>query len=434
MDNSKKTFSGEQQLETAALIEEASKAITKDEPFKLVRGHKNHFLPPYESISAFFGEKTDAKAIYEKVKTIKVDLPKISSSSLYEIGDKGVGKTVFKKFLKLLPAQLLYDFLAKQDEWLERAFSVKSNAIGWLACIKSFNLAGNQPDTDPQALVAYRNLSDFITLRCHQEIEFYESLKHKRDSNDIDLGDAISIWEKEIKPFYQQNTNISEDALNLISDIHAKRVEVTKLTDTQKNECIYHVLELEYDFLLNCIACYEVGYVAQDSDELKEWLISKTINVYTEPNNTSTCFRCLMDVLLLWLKEHDNQINQRQLASCVPIDFKNKGDEVGEEGKHDAQYNKLYKWYRSIDLPPEKSLHEFFNNLSQLSACPIDNGPFDVAKMAMGFDKALLEKAEVIKKEFGPSIDVLPIWKRLLGDYPNYYRYHCQQHSQLKSL
>lgn len=438
MDNDNKTQSSAELLAIDTLVKEECKSINKDNPFKLAKAKKDHFLPSINTVTDFLGVKVDANTIYEKLNTDDAELPKISSSSLHEMGRKGVGKTVFKKFTRLLiKAKIpgMYDFLTGKDEWIKRATGVNSNAMGWLGAIGSFNAAVGQPDVDLELFASYRYLTDFITRRCHQQVEFIESLKRKKSANEIDSEDEILMWERESKPFLQKNTRISEGALNLISKELEKKTVVAELDLIEKTELIIQVFELEYDFLLNCIACYEVGYVNQTQApaECKKWLISITLQAYAEPNNTKTCFRCLMDVLLLWFKEHDLQINNTQLASCIPLDFKNREDEVGEESKHNAQYNKLYKWYRSIDLPSDKSLHEFFDNISQLSQHPIENGPFDVAKMAIGFDKALLEKSETVKKEFGSGIDFFTIWKLVLRRYPDYYRYHCQQYALIKN-
>jgi hypothetical protein len=437
MDNYNKTQSSAELLAIDTLVKEECKSINKDNPFKLAKAKKDHFLPSINTVADFFGVKVDANTIYEKLNTNDAELPKISSSSLHEMGRKGVGKTVFKKFTHLLiKAKIpgMYDFLTGKDEWIKRATGVNSNAMGWLGAIGSFNAAVGQPDVDLELFASYRYLTDFITRRCHQQVEFIESLKRKKSANEIDPEDEVLIWEGESKPFLQKHTNISEGALDLISKELEKKTVIAELDLIQKKELIIQVFELEYNFLLNCLACYEVGYVAQYQAPTDcKWFISLTLEAYTGADNTKTCFRCLMDTLLSLLKDNDIQIDQRQLASCVPINFQNKENEIGEDPKSDAQYNKLYKWYRSTDLPSDKLLLEFFNNIAQLSQCEADYSLFDVAKMAIGFDKAFLEKSETVKKEFGSDIDFFTIWKLVLRRYPDYYRYHCQQHSLIKN-
>lgn len=431
MDNDNKTKSNSEALDIETLLKEECKSINKDNPFKLTKGKKDHFLPSLSIVCDFLGIKVDANTIYGNLNSDNEPHLKISSSSLHEMGRNGVGKAVFKKFSYLLfKAKIpgMHDFLLGKDEWIKRAMSTNSNAMIWMGAIGVFNAVEKKTDVD---LDSYRYLTDFITRRCHQNIEFIESLKRKVSAKKIGIEDEVLIWERETKPFLQKNTNISQNALNLISKELEKKTVVSELDLKQKKEIISQAFELEYDFLFNCIACYEVGCTAQYQAPTgcKKWFISLTFEAYTGVDSSKTCFRCLMDVLISLLKNNDIQIDQRQLASCVPINFRNKENEYGEESKSDAQYNKLYKWYKSKDLPSDKLLHEFFNNIAELGQYESDNSLFDVAKMAIGFDKALIEKKEVIKKEFGGDIDVFSIWKQLIGNYSSYYQYHSERYS-----
>jgi len=415
------------------LIDEHGKNINKNNKFKIITGTKSHFLPEVKDLLDFFDIHADAKALYQALKERDIEIPHISNSSLHELGRNGVGRTVFKKFIETMitvAPSIGKLLIPGNDEWVDRIFKTNSNAAGWYGLIRQCRLMENDEKYDQQELAVYQNVIDFINLRSRQDVEFYELIQRKKLSGEIDLDDKSNVWEKEIKPFYQQCTNLNRSTLELIALLFIGEFEVSKLTNLQKIDAIQKVFEIEYDFLLNCIACYEVGYVSQqcDSSDLKEWILSKTLTTYSKPDNTATCFRCLMDVLLSWLEEQDIKINNRQLASCIPINFQNIDDEDGEEGKNDAQCNKLYKWYRSIDLPSNKSLLEFFDNLADLTQYPIDNGPFNVAKIAIGFDKLLLEKSEAIKIELGSDIDTFVIWKRALSRYPDYYRYHWNQH------
>lgn len=412
-------------------IQEASKSITKEKPFKMTLGSKNYFLPPIEFMAQFFGLKVTPKSLYDVMKSKDAGLPNISSSSLHEMPRKGVGKSVFKKFANALininissVIRPLYDFLLGNKTELERAYKVNSNAHQWLAFFNTFDSIIKDPDSDQQQAQLFRYLIHFITQRSYQEVEFFESLKAKQ--NEFNLDDKIGMWEKEISPFYSQNTQISKEALDWISLHLLDEVKVENLSNEQKSECIYFALELEYDFLINCFACYEVGYVSlwYDPKECKKWLISEVLDKYTNQNNEASCFRCFIDVLVEWLKLHNVSISQNDLASCVPYTPSETMDEIDFKL---AQHNKLYKWYRGVDLPSVQSLESFFINLSELASFPIDFSLTDVAQMTIGLDKALEVKMELFTREFGLDIDVFGVWKQWLGTYPKYYNYHCNQ-------
>jgi len=411
-----------------AIIEEVSKS-SEAFRFKFLKGEFNHFLPPFESVAAFFSVKMDAKNIYKMLHSTGDKLPTISSSSLHEIGRKGVGKTIFKKFMQLMPARLLDLMLGKLDKWLVRSFNVQSNAAQWLPGIQSFymGMASAQGVVTPSNF--YRPLSEFITLRSHQDIEFKEKLKEKVIANKIDINNDFLLWENETKPFFKKHTLISEGALNLLSQLMKDKSFLTNATNTEKEKYISYIFEIEYDFLFNCIACYETGYVGeyQESSEHIHWLISETLSAYSEPDNEVSCFRCFFNTLIQRYDENDIQINHRQIASCIPL--KGYVNTDGED-KLSAQYNKLFKWYRSIDLPSSAVLSEFIINLSQLSKYSMDTTIVDVASLAIALDKAFIEKKEAIHAEFGLEIDVFIIWKKFISNYDIYYQYHRKRYLQ----
>ncbi|MUI53317.1 hypothetical protein [Aliivibrio fischeri] len=417
-------------------IQETSKLITKEKPFKMTLGSKNYFLPPIEFMAQFFGLKVTPKSLYDVMKSKDAGLLNISSSSLHEMPRKGVGKSVFKKFFNALisiniPSVIrpFYDFLLGNKTELERAYKVNSNAHQWLAFFNTFDSIIKDPDSDQQQAQLFRYLIHFITQRSYQEVEFFESLKAKQ--NEFNLDDKIGMWEKEISPFYSQNTQISKEALDWISLLLLDEVKVENLSNEQKSECIYFALELEYDFLINCFACYEVGYVSlwYDPKECKKWLISEVLDKYTNQDNKANCFRCFIDVLVEWLKLHNVSISQNDLASCVPYTPSEKIDkrDITQDDIEISKRNKLYKWYRGVDLPSVQSLESFFINLSELTSSPIDFTLMDVAQMTIGLDKALEVKMELFTREFGSDIDIFGVWKQWLGTYPKYYNYHCNQ-------
>lgn len=419
-----------------AAINDASKSITKEHQFKLQRGKKNHFLPPFETICQFFGVKLTPKLLLDQLGAAGAELPKISPSSLHEMDRNGVGRTVFKKFMgtytRLEDPDILrplYDFLFGHDEFLERAFNTNSNALHWLMFLNTFNAKIKHPDADLQQVTTFRYLMDFIAQRCSREVAYYESLKLKAEADEINLEDTVKLWETQTKPFYSTYTVVSEDALNYVTDLMSKKVVIEELTNDQKTSFIQYAFELEFDFLINAIACYEVGYVSQyyDPSDCKKWLISKVFDKYTSPENEASCFRCLMDVILESLEEHGVHISQQELASCVPY---NPSKDVDEEDIRSAQYNKLYKWYRGIDLPSMTSIDAFFANLSELTQFPIDYGLSDVVRVIIGLDKTLAVNVQLVNNELGPDIDVFSIWKQRFSEYPKLYQKHCYQHEK----
>lgn len=421
-----------QSEEIDAFVDEAGKSITKENPLKLVGGVENHFLPRIELVVEFFGLNVSAKAIYDRLKAENSNIPKISSSSLHEMGRNGVGRATFKKLIKILPIfhlKLLpfinvYDLLLGQDKFLKRSFNSGSNATAWL-------LVTRLVDRCLEDVSVYRYVSDFIFQRCQQDIALTERQKLKLEKKKVTGETRFLLWHTEIRPLYQQHTQISSDTLEQLGEMIKNNGALSSSSLESKESFIYQMLEVKYDFLFSCIACYEVAFIKQPHipDRYDKWFISQALEAYSQTDSNRTCFRCLMDVLVEYLSTEGIKLTQSELASCVPLKPYVNYD---AEDKLLAQQNKLNKWYRSIDLPSSSGLIEFIKNLSELFEQPWSIVLNDVVRISIGLDKALITHEKSFKAEFGNDVDVLTIWKKVMGNYVKYFEHHKERYSKYK--
>lgn len=424
MDN---TQSDEQLLEEK--IKQEAQRITKDNKFKIEEGHKNHFLPPVKEIYAFLNIKHDAKTLHQLMRQQDASIPKISPSSLDNIHRHGVGKSIFLRFTEVMKmsSKVLINFmLPNKYPLLDRALAVNSNASGWLGLLLMYQEMQNNPNVNQQELLHYKKLVDFVSQRCEQEIVFYEACKKKHYAGEINLTDQQAYWETELHPFYQQYTQLNEAVFISFNKI-LQGVDVQALTKSQKLEWIENAYKLEFDFLLNCIACYDIGYVDADNKPVHS-AICRIIERYTQPDNTETCFHSCWEVIRCILDENDIVVSNRQLASFIPIN--QKEDTV--ETLKDAQYNVLKKWFKQQDLPSAEKLRSFIDAFSESINFDWSNHLLLLSKMALGIDALLIEKTKKVECDFGTDIDVTAIWKRVFSQYTQYYQYHCHQHFLLK--
>ena len=428
MDN---TQSDEQLLEEK--IKQEAQRITKDNKFKIEEGHKNHFLPPVKEIYAFLNIKYDAKTLHQLMCQQDASIPEISHGSLDNLYRHGVGKGVFLKFTEVMKKSskvLINIMLPNKSPLIDRAFAVNSNASGWLGLLLMYQEMQNNPNVNQQELLHYKKLVDFVSQRCEQEIVFYEACKKKHYAGEIDLTNQQTYWDKELHPFYQQYTQLDEPVFTSLENI-LQGVDVQVLTNNQKVELIENAHKLEFDFLLNCIACYDIGYVDANNtlsvdaeNKLVHSVIYRIIERYTQPDNTETCFHSCWEVIRCILDENDIVVSNRQLASFIPIN--QKEDTV--ETLKDAQYNVLKKWFKQQDLPSADKLRSFVDTFSEWIGFRENNHLLLLSKMTLGIDALLIEKTKKVECDFGTDIDVTAIWKRVFSQYTQYYQYHCHQH------
>lgn len=415
------------------LINKEAESITKDQKFKIIKGGNNHFLPPIDDIAVFFNFKHDAKTLYKLVSQQNISVPKISHSSLDNLYRHGVGKSVFMKFMEVIkksPKWLRLAMIPHKYPWIDRALAVNSNAASWLEGALLYQDMANNPDINQMELLYYQKLVDFICQRCYREIAFFEACKQKHNAGEVDLTDQRVYWKQEAYFFYQQNTQLDESVFTSINQI-IQGSDVQAYSDIQKVELIEHILTLKFDFLLNCIACYDVGYlVANDAlsvnadNKYGHSVICRIIERYTHSDNNETCFHSCWEVIKCILQEHGGELSNRQLASFIHI----KQKEGTIETLRDAQYNVLKKWFKQQDLPSADKLSSFVDDFSASIGFEGNNHLLLITKMALAIDACRVEKAQIIKAEFGVDIDVIGIWKQVWGQYTKYYQYHCHQH------
>ncbi|MBP2699133.1 hypothetical protein [Photobacterium lucens] len=428
MDN---TQSDKQQFEE--LEKQEALRITKDNKFKVEDGRNNQFLPPVKEIYAFLNIKHDAKTWYQLVRQQDASIPEISPSSLDNIHRHGVGKRIFLKLTKAMKKSsnvLLNFMLPNKYPLVDRALAVNSNASGWLGLLLMYQELQNDSDVNQQELLHYKKLVDFVSQRCEQEIVFYEENKKKFHAGETYFSDKQQYWEKRLHSFYQQYTQLDEPILITVEQI-LQDIDVQALTKSQKVELIENVYKFEFDFLLNCIACYDIGYLevnnvlSVDADNKPvHSAICRIMDRYTQPDNNETCFHSCWEVIRCILDENDIDVSNRQLASFIPINQK----EGTVETLKDAQYNVLKKWFKQQDLPSAEKLRSFVDAFSESINFAWRNHLLLLSKMALGVDALLVGEIKRIEREFGSDIDVTAIWKRVFSQYTQYYQYHCHQH------
>ncbi|HIF9160549.1 TPA: hypothetical protein ACX6PK_001360 [Photobacterium damselae] len=428
------SLTDEEKSQLSEMINDCAKTINKENKFKIPSGINDHFLPPMEEILGFFNIKVDARAFYKAILKNDIKVPTISHGSLHQLNNGGVGKGVFYKFMGVMTAALngmLGYLLPKQEPWVERALHLNTNAGYWLGMTLSYENMKKKPTFNQQELSNYQCLADFIRYRCHQDIINKEQCRQKILAEEIDVNNKLLVWDTLILPIYRQHTQLSEPVFTMFRQA-LEGVDLDSYSVPQKAEFLQRSFEIQYDFLLNCIACYEVGYVAHmleltndtDTVEVRKGFISLTLDQYVGAKNDESCFHSFLLVVKSALSTNEHQVSKRELASYIKINHA----AYGEESLNDAQYNVLKKWFKQKDLPSNERLQDFFDGLAEAKGFSNDDHMLWVAKMALGFDALLKQRTDAIIRELGDEIDVTAIWKQALSRYRECYKYHFHQH------
>lgn len=421
------------------IIEDCAKKINKDNKFKMPSGINDHFLPSIDEIFGFFNMKSDVRTLYQTMINNNVSIPKISHEPLRQLNNGGVGKGVFYKFMGVMKASsnyILRHVLSRQGSWIERAHNLNTNAAYWLGITLGYQQMKSDPNLNQQELSNYQCLADFISSRCHQDIIYKEQCKKRILAGDIDTTNKLLVWETVVSPLYRQHTQLSEPVFTMLRHACEGR-DLGSYSVQQKSEFLQRSFEAKYDFLLNCIACYEVGYVARmleltndtNTLEVRKGFISLTLEQYVDTENDKTCFHSLFLVVKSNLSNDDHKVTNRELASYIKMNH----TAYGEESLNDAQYNVLKKWFKQKDLPSNERLQQFFDDLAKAYDFNNDDHMLWVARMALGFDALLKQRTDAIINELGDEIDVTAIWKQALSRYRECYKYHFHQHFSGKS-
>lgn len=424
MTKSNASLSEEDKHQLEILIDDSVSTITKENKFKIQSGYKNYFLPPFEEMMSFLNIKCDLSALYKHAEVSGISLPQISHGSLHQLHHQGVGKGVYKKLINTLislPSFPTQSLIKDKDQWIDRSDSANSNALSWFGGIYQYNFFKTDKNLDQHELAFYQYLMTFIEQRCQQDIAYLEQRNNKIED----------LMLPKVNPCFSNHTQIDNVHLVVLEEVLSEAFDINLLDEKKKIAIIEASLTCEYDFLFNCIACYEVGYMVTnnllniDSDNKKAVsTIYLMMDHYTQLKNDETCFHSFWKVIQLTLKDNGIDLSNRKLASFIQINQHTDSF----NSLNDAQYNVLKKWFKQQDLPSNDKLRSFVDSFAESIGFGWTNHFLLMAKIALGFDTLLNQKSEQVKNSFGSDIDVTAIWKRVLGRYSEYYLYYFHQH------
>jgi hypothetical protein len=398
-------------------------------------GAKNAFyLPAPAVLSEFLGFKFDLLTTIDQFESIGVKPPAISRAGKYDLQGKGVGKRTCKKYIDWIidaPIPFLDNLIEGRNPRLDASAKVISNAFYWFSLFDGIKhlIKFNNDEMIPE----YIPLLEFIEDRCNSEVTLQQYVRSRDDYNDSDLDNADIWWKKFAKPFFVKNTVLPLDALNSLDQLMATGSMPEEITDNEKNTLYKDILRLKFDFILAAIAHYEVGCVlaiypnGEGLENLRP-LACSAIEKYSTDDEDHSCFYWALEKFKDGLTEVEPDISWRKIARYIPI---NPESEETKEGntKEQKQLDRLKSWRKGKNLPSNKLLGLFINNITEsIGGAEIDS-LFVLCRITIGLDKTLTNLNKKWSKEIGTESQFRSIWKDVLSHYyDDYYLHYLNQH------
>jgi hypothetical protein len=370
------------------------------------------FLPPTSKVQELLGNMDNQKPLIDLVESFFGIQLKISRTSKYALFNQGVGlRTVNKivNWLKNIPIPWKELINRRLMAKVERSIRVGSNAGSWLSSISGFRLSDHGE---------FEPLLSFIEQRCNTEVELLLRIKEAEKPTSDDIA---AKWQAQ-QPLWRGNPYIPPNITESVTELILLEQQGKKLNEQQSLSFVESYFYLYFDFYLEAITYYEIGYlihfhfdVNQDKIENQLGLLTRVINAYAAQDNRKTCFSCL-------LKEFKElyKTSYRNLASFIVIEESEPS--LSGEFLEDKQYKQFKDWRNGKNLPGKAKLTRFLKNLDKYANIESGSITFDMCRITMGVDKLVNELLLQTKNVNCKQVDVEVAIKKVLSNIPNYYR------------
>jgi hypothetical protein len=386
----------------------------------------NYYLPPMKQAMRFLGWLNPTRQFIEMSEADN-NLPlNIGRSSRYDLMNKGVGHKTISKFvswIKTLPLPLERGMTWAEWRQFNVSCDVGSNASDWLIslyCFTSNSLRHHEFDY----------LIHFVRQRCAADVKCLRRgrrLLKRGELNDNNLTDMLQVQ----VPLWSENSIVGGDVWREVSSLLVGHQEQIPLSESQTLILIAHIAQLQFDFYLEAIACYEVGCVVTQTPEADltlspDGILTRGILFYVSDSEVNTCFGGFLKELKRVIAIHKGKLSWRQLASAIEVDEDTKvasGDSLNQK-----QRNRLKDWRNGRNLPSDEKLQSFLAHLLVEFDESRLNMLFIYCRIAIGLDKLVNDFMGSCEREACSMKEVQAVLDSVLARYPNYYLRHMEQH------
>lgn len=382
------------------------------------------YLPPISKVYALLGFITNQKQLIDLLESTYDTQLNVSRTNKYAFFKQGVGLRTVSKiigWLKVIPFP--FEQLANKKVMVKvnRAIKAGSNAASWFAGVNSFQVGFKRSgQTDHE----FTLLFNFIEQRCNTEVAFLLDIKKEVKAGKLKSDDVEAAWKAQY-PLWENNPYIPSNVIEDFVEILLLHQQGNKLTEEQTLSFIESYIFLYFDFFLEAMTHYEVGchlYYGKNKDKIENELgmITKAIYAYATQDEVKSCFAGLLKEFKDFLSETIEETGYRKLATFIELEGIENND-FGESAVN-KQYNQLKDWRNGVNLPSNKKLMEFLNNLDKFAGASSGYVTFDMCKVTMGVDKLVNELLLQTQKENCKPAEVELIIKKVLANIPSYYK------------
>ncbi|MBB1398085.1 hypothetical protein [Pseudoalteromonas sp. SG44-8] len=382
------------------------------------------YLPPISKVYALLGFITNQKQLIDLLESTYDTQLNVSRTNKYAFFKQGVGLRTVSKiigWLKVIPFP--FEQLANKKVMVKvnRAIKTGSNAASWFAGVNSFQVGFKRSgQTDHE----FTFLFNFIEQRCNTEVAFLLDIKKEVKAGKLSSSDIVTAWKAQY-PLWENNPYIPSNVIEGFVEILVLHQQGSKLNEEQTLSFIESYIYLHFDFFLEAITHYEVGcriYYGKNKDRIENELgmITKAIYAYATQDEVKSGFAGLLKEFKDFLSETIEETGYRKLATFIELEGSENND-FGESVE-DKQYNQLKDWRNGVNLPSNKKLMAFLNNLDKFAGASSGYVTFDMCKVTMGVDKLVNELLLQTQKENCNQASVELIIKKVLANVPSYYK------------
>ena len=410
-------------------LEKQVKSTNSESKFSLDFNERKgdlRFLPSIGETAKFFGIKNSSDfflSLIEEECQVSLDIKK---PSRYALLKKGVGKKIANAFFdwfKSLPIPIEKIIDNKLYDKVKEYQQAGSYGGDWIIGAYSANYKKSRNYKDELTPVL-----DFLAIRCDEDFEYLSNAKREIKANNIQAQEkllevALSCWD-DSKLIEQRHVENYKTIVQQYSSAKTLSSEQA-LTSSEAYFSLY------LDFYFHFIAAYEVGCIlcftpSKSEAQNKKGILNRAIKSYSGNIEVKSCFHGLLNEFSDVISKTSEELTQRKMATFIPIERSHSSDQSLE----DRQYNRLKEWRKSKNLPSDKLLREFLDNMATFSGKEVLDPIVFLSKIAIALDKNIDELFEQIIKE---REDINPqkadeVIRTILGTYPKYYQYHFDKH------
>ncbi len=394
------------------------------------------YLPPISKVFALLGFITNQKQLIDLFENTFETPLNISRTNKYAFFKKGVGlRTVSKivSWLKVIPFPWKELINKRAMVKFERSIRAGSNAGGWFAGISSFQASFKRFGKTEHEFTL---LFNFIEQRCNTEVDLLLSIKEEVKAGKLTPDDITSLWKAQY-PLWANNPYIPQGVIDNFAELILLHQQKVSLNRQQTLNFIESYLYLNFDFFLEAITHYEVGCricYGKNKEKIENDLgmIAKAVYAYSTQENIKTCFAGLLKEFKDVLSETIEETSYRKLATFIEIEVDDSS--FSGESIEDKQYNQLKDWRNGVNLPSDKKLTAFLQNLDEYACTSSGYVTLDMCRITMGVDKLVNEYLDKTKNENCSPADVKVIIKKILANIPDYYRTNLKKELEKEKL